>query len=40
MRYDNAPWETTPVLQMKGLPIYAPDLPRLPAAPWIRKIEL
>ena len=33
-------WETTPVLQMKGLPIYAPDLPRLPAAPWIRKIEL
>ena len=33
-------WETTPVLQMKGLPIYAVDIPRLPAAPWIRKIEL
>ena len=33
-------WETTPVLQMEGLPIYAADQFRLPAAPWIRKIEL
>ena len=33
-------WETTPVLQMEGLPIYAADQFRLPAAPWIKKIEL
>ena len=33
-------WETTPVLQMEGLPIYAADQYRLPAAPWIRQIEL
>ena len=33
-------WETTPVLQMEGLPIYAADQFRLPAAPWIRNIEL
>ena len=33
-------WETTPVLQLEGLPIYAADQYRLPAAPWIRQIEL
>ena len=33
-------WETTPVLQMEGLPIYAADQYRLPAAPWIKQIEL
>merc|ERR1712241_777896 len=32
-------WETTPVLQMEGLPIYAADQYRLPAAPWIKQIE-
>ena len=33
-------WETTPVLQMEGLPIYAADPYRLPAAPWIKEVEV
>ena len=33
-------WETTPVTEMEGLPIYAADQFRLPAAPWLREIEL
>ena len=32
-------WERTPVLATEGLPIYAADQFRLPAAPWIRQIE-
>ena len=32
-------WETTPVLGMEGLPMYATDICNLPAAPWIVPVE-
>ena len=31
-------WETSPVLQMEGLPLYANDSFGLPGAPWIKEI--
>ena len=31
-------WETTPVLGMKALPMYAADEFELPGAPWIRLV--
>ena len=31
-------WETTPVLTMRGLPIYQMGLQKLPGAPWVRAV--
>ena len=31
-------WETTPVLTMRGLPIYQMGLHKLPGAPWVRAV--
>ena len=33
-------WETTPVLETRGLPLYADDDFQLPGAPWMVKVEI